>query len=203
MKLWKWYKCLHGDAYEASSNLDIQDRYPLYAFTNNKKYRNGFRSMRKPENFIEIQSEVTKEEYVNFCNSRNKQMLNMYSYTHFPKGKIYGKEKEVKILSTGDEYDTTAACLEDVFNTDSMQGLMKYDFNPFILKDKYINLLHKMQYIDLWKMYTHEKINHKILEELGYDSDYSYPDLRYNEFMGFIGLYGDTFIGGTRGDIEE
>lgn len=53
MKIWKWYKNLTTEEFEASSDLSIEDKYPLYAFTTNKEHRDLWRKMRKKESFIE------------------------------------------------------------------------------------------------------------------------------------------------------
>ena len=195
MKIWKWYKNLTDEQFESSGNLDLEDKYPLYAFTNKKKFAKKFREMRRMKKFIELCTDIEKEDFIELCNKRNRQMLKMYKYSYFPKDK-YGKVEDVKILSTGDEKDTTSAALDDVFDADSGQGIMRYNFNPFILKMEYINALNVLELISLWKIYTTTPVDERIANELGFDLDYSYPQLIYDELVGFISIYGDTFKDG-------
>ena len=77
MKIWKWYKNLSDEQFIASKNLSIEDKYPLYAFTNKKKYAKQFKKMRRMERFIEVHDNLTRAEYTEFCNNKNKQMLKM------------------------------------------------------------------------------------------------------------------------------
>lgn len=198
MKIWKWYKNLSDEEFIASKNLSIEDKYPLYAFTNKKKYAKQFKKMRRMERFIEVHDNLTRAEYTEFCNNKNKQMLKMYPYTYFDKKK-YGIPLEIKILTTGDEKDTTGAALDDIFDSDSMQGMMVYEFNPFVLNIEYLNALNKLEFINLWKMYTAQHIDYRVAEELGFQLDYSYPEITYDEVVGFITIYGDTFKDGQEG----
>lgn len=202
MKVWKFYKNLTEEEYEAvqGTDLSLEDKYPLYAFTNKKEYRDMFKSMRKKSRFIEMEAEMTKEEWIDFANNNRINMLDMYSFKEYKK-KRKGREpqfKDVQVLSTWAEKETTNACLESLCTPDiSNGGSMQYPINILVFKDEYIKALMVLGYIDYWKMYYESDVPEeellKDLASIGIDIDYSAPNVIYNEFTGFLNLYGDTF----------
>lgn len=195
MKIWKWYKNLTDEQYDSSSNLALEDKYPLYAFTNNKKYKELFREMRKKEAFIEMKDYMTDEEYVKFANKYRGLLLDMHPFS-----RIIGRNgrepkfQDVPILTTWDEKDMTEAAIQSFSDSGSGMGVQEYPFSPIIFREKYFNALHILQYVDHWKLFTTNDISsyeEQMMQKLGVDIDYSYPDLRFDEFKVFINLYSD------------
>lgn len=197
MKIWKWYKNLTTEEFEASADLSVEDKYPLYAFTTDKKFRDLWREMRKKESFIEKKSSISQEDYVKFTNNHRRQLLGMYNYT-----KLIGYTKsrepetaEVSILTTWDEKENTEAILESMSDRNSGTCIQDYPFCPLIISDKYFFALYNLQYVAFWKMYSQEiitPIQEQLMERLGADLDYSYPEVGYDEFSAFISLYSST-----------
>lgn len=197
MKVWKWYKNLTKEQYEASQNLKIEDRYPLYAFTNDKKIRDLFRKMRNKERYIELKSKMTEEEYVNFVNNHRGCLLEYHKYS-----KIVGYEKDstdplmedIRLLTTWDEKEYVQSSIESFSDTGSGLCIQTYPFPPFVFNDKYFKALHKLQYVDYWKLYTPATLDsddEATLKALGADIDYSYPTVIFDEFAIFVNLFGD------------
>lgn len=193
MKVWKWYRNLTDKEFEESNDLELEDKYPLYAFTANEKHRDEFRLTRKKSRFIEVCTRMTHKEFVEFANSNQAKMLRKYKYPHYPKDKRYGKEIIVKVLSTGNEQDAVSSAMESMMDGDSRQANMSFPFNPFIFADEYIKALKVIQYTEFWKMYNHDLNASDTVRSYGEDFDYSYPSVIYDEFMGFIDLFGEYF----------
>ena len=196
LKIYKYYKKLSDDIMKASMDLSLEDKYPLYAFTNDKKVREEFKNTRDMNNFIEIVTKVTKEEYKEFGNANSGALLNYYKYESH---KGYNDEKNVRmndiqVLSTWNEKEAVNACLDN--NVSSINENVAYDILfPFMFKMEYIKALGKLMYLDIWKYYgSIEKFKEFLTEEeLEYVDDYSYPDIKFDELNTFIMLYGNTF----------
>lgn len=201
MKVWKYYKIPSEEALNASEDLDITDKYPLYAFTSSKTERDVFRLTRKGNLFMEIMTRMTKEEYVEWANNHSNQMLREYQYTDY----IDTKDETTKenhglmsverlVLTTWNEKDYVESAVDQMFEfTNNPNDI--FSVNPFIMTDEIIKALSKLSYLQLWKLYTPLKISDEIeekLDELDSD-DYSSPPTEYNEFAIYITLFGDTF----------
>lgn len=201
MYIHKFYK-KPSDDYNLD-DINIEDRYPLYAFTDDKKMCNKFMKERNMDLFIYIKSEATKELYVNFANKYSGSKLDEYEYYYKDPRYISKKEKRsadewlvAKIVSTW----TERAMISDIteIGLSEGEGGMDYRGNPFILKKKYFNALRKLQYVDLWKVYTNMKEDAiYTVNRLGLDEetelDYSTPDISYDELELFLFQYGWMF----------
>lgn len=201
MKIWKWYQKITKEQRENCGNLPIEDMYPLYAFTTDKEHRDLWRETRRKECFIEIESKISKEDYVEFANKHRGNLLDLYSYSRFDGYKSDSTEVsmgKVKILSTWNEREYTDAMLETCMDHGS--GMCTVEFNtipPIILKDKYFKALYDLQYVSFWRLYnsaasfysaTDDYVD-DVLESMGIEVDYATPDFENDEFAAFIFLF--------------
>ena len=205
MKLYRFYKNLTDEEFEFTRNsrlnISIEDKYPLYAFTNNKKYRNLFKLMRNEKLFIEMKDEVTKEEYIEFLNKHVYSELKILPYRKFTGRRTNNNEPiftDVNILSNRNELNTIEEISENTLLLDtSSGGILNLDFNLLTYKRKIISSLDTLGFLDLWKFYVeseHKKFN--LFSELNNDEvefDYNMPDFEYDYFNLFLNVYGDTF----------
>lgn len=196
MKIWKWYKNLTNEEFEASHDIALEDKYPLYAFTTNKKHRDLWREMRKKEAFIEMKSDITKEEYVEFANKNRMQLLEFIKYKKFVRYNSTRQPEliEVELLTTGFERDTATSMYEQMFDQNTGGAMLDFSFPPMILADKYFKALYSLQYFSHWKVYSNIEsapTEEDIIERMGIELDYSYPEVDADEFSIFVALYSD------------
>lgn len=199
MKIWKWYKNLTTEQREESKDLAIEDRYPLYAFTTNKKYRDLWRKMRKKECFIEKESKVTEEEYVRFANKHNGALLEMHKYQKFDGYDEFEREPHfstVEVLSTWSEKENVEASLEQFSDGSSGRRMQTYPNPPMMFADEYFKALYDLQYVTLWRLYNDgaqfgaiDDFLEEMLEKMGVEIDYAAPEYDYDSLNAFISLY--------------
>lgn len=190
MKLYKFYKIPNDEALENSDDLEIQYKYPLYAFTNDKKLYDRFKSERCMDNFYIRKSNITDTEYTEFANTYNGSILKDYKYTH---NTLRGYES-INIVSTWYEKEAVSSFAENCYTDDAN---MDYNFNMFILTSKYFNLLKSLEFLNFWALYGHpmNKFMGQITEEeFEYYINGSYPEVTYDEFNIFIYIFGELFF---------
>ena len=200
MKIWKWYKKPTLAQIQESDHLHISDKYPLYAFTNNKKYRDLWRLTRKKECFIEKESKISKEDYINFTNQHNSELLDIYKYKKFDGYNNHTREpsfSDVEILTTWMEKEYTESMLESFSDSTSGYACQTYPNPPMIFIDKYFKALYDLQYVTLWRFFNEnssyfgstDDYLDDMLERMGIEIDYAVPEYEHDEFAAFIKLH--------------
>lgn len=167
--------------------LSLEDKYSLYAFTTSKKIRNEFIATRNMDRFIEMKSNIDKDDYTDFANRNLLRMLKRISLTSSSqKSKV--DPCEIPVLSTQYEKDIIEDSIEHVFETE-------VDFSnifPYVFKDKYLRALSDIGYLFLWKLYASyyfEKCMTKDqLDELDEPPE---GDFIYDELAFFVMFYSD------------
>lgn len=198
MKLFKFYKNPSDEILENAQDLSIQDKYPLYAFTNDKKLAKEFSETRDMKKFIKRVSHIEKSEYVDFTNQNRGQLLEKYSYSRF-KGYTSDASEvmtdKVELLTTWQERELTAASVDD--GIADLTDFISYNFFPFIFERKYVKALDKLQFITHWKYLGYpEKYKDFIsIDEVETFMDFSSPNISVDEFSVYILLFGDTYKG--------
>ena len=196
MKLYKFYKKPDNEHIIYDDIFSVKDKYPLYAFTNNKEFCQIFINQRNMEKFIMITSKVTKEEFVDYANTNRACMLDMNEYMHLGeyvnKKRIRTNSKKVRILSTWQEKEMCEQGLEDSAIT--LSEYVEYVAIPYLFKKKYIDALSLIEYTSFWKLVGNSETVMDILNDgEESDMDYSAPNVLYDEFKIFIKLHGYTF----------
>lgn len=198
MKLYKFYKRISDEARaNCTSNESIEDMYPLEAFTNDKSLRNRFKEERDMSQYIEIKTEVTKDEYVAFANNDTGKKLDIYTYEHKRKYASYDDDTDgcvcdnMEILSTWFEREVVES-YEDALCDESLFTLF-----PLVFKPKYIKALSKLEYMSFWALISDKNryisvLTPDELEELD-EMVYSIGDTQFDRFAIFIELFGDKF----------
>jgi hypothetical protein len=204
--VYRFYKKPSDEAYEASKDdedLSLEDKYPLYAFTNDKEIRDEFISVRNRERFIEIKSKMERSEYRDFANSNNHQLLKKYKFSHLKEYKDHGgpEIEDIEIVSTWSEKEFIEAFADAGLANDNegitseTSGDEKYRFFPFMLKEKYVEALSTIEYLNHWKLYGKPEYYYELLTDNEQElMDYSYPSTSYDELNLFILLFGDTML---------
>lgn len=196
MKLYKFYKNPSDDVLENARDLSIQDKYPLYAFTNDKKLAKKFMQTRNMKKFIKRVSDIDKNEYVEFANNNRGQMLETYAYDRFVSYTSDPSERrmeKIQILTTWEEREMTSVSADDGVN--DLTEYVNYNFLPFIFQKKYLNALDTLEFITHWKyLGVPEKYSEFITpDENEKYMDFSSPNISVDEFALYILLYGDTY----------
>lgn len=196
MKIWKYYRKLSSELKEASKNLSVQDKYPLYAIALDKKTRNQFRKERDMGQFIEIKDEVEKEEFMPRINRDYRgQVLTPITYTTYGRDDCGNRvQAGVVVISNENEREIVELAMEGIADPATGQNIVEWTFNPFVFNDKYLYYLDKLQFLKLWSIYAptgQSDVSPELSEKYGIDG-YDAPDISYDEFETFISLYGDT-----------
>lgn len=202
MKVYKFYSKPTNSELMYSNDLELVDKYPLYAFTKDKRLRDIFKETRNMKRFIEVTSKMSDEDYLNYANTNGGQLLSEYEYEHnlgYNSGKMgtladcYTME-DVKVVSTWMERESVQSARDEGIS--DLSDYISYRFFPFILEKKYIEALRTLEFISYWKLMNPvvEDYLDVIREEddVG-DFDYSAPSVQFDELNMFIALYGYTF----------
>lgn len=172
-------------------DLNINELYPLYAITDDKKLRNRFKEERKEEMFIEKKSKMTKEEYTKFVNKNAGSVLSLYEYKHGVKGKCVN----IEVLSTWFEREVVDDQSELIVTQwlEACKG--RIHAIPYIFKDEYQQALRDLMYIQFFRLAGgFDKIREYLTDEEMEECDtYDMDRFELDEFNLFIELYGDTF----------
>lgn len=190
--VYRFYTKPTDEALQNNDDLAIEDKYPLYAFTNKKSLYKAFKETRDIKNsFILIKSEMTDEEYVEFANTSNGNMLSTYSFIHFP-ARYEDEPIDVKIVCTWNEKEFVQAFLDDGMS--EINEDISYDTFPFIFQNKYIKTLSMLQYIGFWKMHGRPQVFREFIRDDEYEQymDCSYPSVSFDELNVFIYLFKNT-----------
>lgn len=194
MKLYKFYQVHSKEELRSIQDLSLEDKYILYAFTNDKKIRKVFKETRNMKKFLEIVTPITKEEWEEFANQERGKLLDIYMYKYLPdKVKpdmmIDDAIIEMPIVSTYFEREFIDEIPDGI--VDSPKSPM-YRICPLFLRDKYIRALKILGYIDYWAVYGDSKPYEELLSEFGIDGDFdSLVRLMPNQVNLFIKLYMD------------
>ena len=188
MKVYKFYKKLTDAQLEGSANLSMSDKYPLYAFTNNKKYRKIFKEMRG-DKFIEIVDKLDKEDYNRFMNNNRNCLLEELSYdTLYERRGCHVVISSCTVLSTMHERDIVEDIEQGLFDIWN-PGIL---FNPYVFNDKYLKILNKLEYVSSWKTMGNITDIEKEICNIDLDS-FDYPSYTADQFAIFVQNFEDTF----------
>ena len=184
MKLYKFYYkadisgiCVNIDNNKSKSTDDyIKHKYPLYAFTNNKKIFKEFKLERNMDSFIIIKSDIDDEDYEEYAKANRDALL------------------DIVILKTLDDnnkicdLEFAITSYEQIVIDDlSIEYLMPDEFVPYLIFNKEIvKALKTLEYPFFESAY-----GGMVLEE-DYD-DYNQPEIATNEFEILYSQFSGTF----------
>lgn len=205
MKLYCFYKYnrdMSKEQYRSKieDGLTKEDIYPIYALTNKKKFMKRFMKERNMDKFVLFIKEDDEEDIKLFMNQRRSKVLSEYKYRYIS---YNDEEKQVEILSTYEEYNTTLMLAEN--GTMSLDELFKFEFsNPYLFQDKYLDALKLLDYDTVFKFQFTKDMNidhvnicgHNVLYRDVVPEDEGFPDtpnMLLDEFGIFIHSFGDLF----------
>lgn len=188
MKVYKFFKIPdENDDRDAT----LEQKYPLYAITNNKEMADRFKHDRNMKKFIyKKHKHVTKEEYAEMCNEDRGSVLELYEATTIFKNQHTRKNAiKKKILMTFYERQMLEE-IDSYLDDESFWRSMPY---PLIFKKKYVNMLEVFQYMTYYKLMTVEYLPYRWAEKLSNeDDDYSAPSIIFDDVAKFISIIVDT-----------
>ena len=194
MKLYKYYKIPPSDEDNYSKSMHIMDRYPLYAFTNDKKLANRFEKERKKEMFIRtVDKGLSREEYSNFAidhRGSDLKLQKMVTVRH--KNTNRQTVTNIRMVLTQNEYICCNEPLMLITDESWWDEITHCALaNPYVFKPEIREALRILQYNVSFKLFNQDiNIMDFIDEE---DDDYEAPNFIIDEVAVFIKLYGDTF----------
>jgi len=172
--------------HEDSIMHGIDKDYSLYAFTNNKEYRDIFKEIRDMTKFKTKTVELTNAQYEDFSNRNSYYELSVGTFTTKCVDE-YGVISMVKvgILSTSEEKEIIffnyAERIEDQFNEESGYEFYRMIYNEIFSKELLV-ILREYFYSDFLVDEIYRPIED--INPEGYDFD---------EFSIYIRLFGNTF----------
>ena len=190
MKLYKFFKIPEENE---KDNVDIEQKYVLYAITNDKDMADRFKKDRNMKKFIfKCHTDITREEYQDICNSSETrsavleyhELVTIFDDKHTKKNSV-----SAKVLMTNWEYQFVKDM--DVVH-EEMWEYMPY---PMIFKKKYNRSLEILEYISYYKLFAINRIPFELLVKINEDSDdddYSAPGIIHDEVAVFIQCIKDT-----------
>ena len=183
MKVYKFFKIPDDDD---SREYELEDKYVLYAITNNKKYAERFKEDRNMKRFIyKVYDDVSKEEYADICNNDNNRgaVLEVHKLTTIFNNHTRANRVEKEVLMTNWEkqiVNEPSTLLDD----ERAWQMMPF---PLIFKSKYRKMLEVLQYITFYKLMTADFISPNLMEKISeIDDDYSAPSIEFDEVAIFI-----------------
>lgn len=154
------------------------NNYPVYAFTDSKELANDFMKTRNMKKFKLVKSKLSKEEYTEYYNQNRTSALDVYKYLTIL-GDNGDDWKEIKMTTTWMEREVVSDK-----SRDSVMNELDGSANPELLKDKYITVLSKLQYMQLWA------INQSYYEG---DFEDSIPEILVDQLSLLLYINKDTF----------
>ena len=182
MKLYRFYykadmKDISHDIKDAGDKEEyLKNKYPLYAFTTDKKTYKEFKKDRNMDNFIITKTNIDKEDYVDYATTYRDQLLDIYVVT--TRGKD-GYPTEIEIPVTSYEH-----LVIDDFNYDYFIGEESVGVPYEIYNDKIVKALSILQYPFFYSM-VHEVDD--------YDDSYDQPPIASDEVEILISQFYGTF----------
>lgn len=181
-----------------NDKVHVEDKYVLYAITNDKNIAKEFRNTRNMKRLYECSSKVSKEEYRIFANRNRSTVLDYYELITVV-NKYDKKQKTVKvnILMTMAEYQFVMDAVED---TDIIFG--EADFcapymrvaNPAFFNRKILRMMDYLAYKQLYYMYRSGTYNDEIDYDGGDDPDYDLPIMTIDEVEVFLTQFSEFLI---------
>ena len=151
MKLWRFFRV--PENLWQYRNLRPQDKFPLYAITNKKKYAEAFQKGRSKKFYICQSSSVGKHEGMEYM---NKNRSNVLSYHELETSDENHESRVVKVLMTEGEHDIieemsdSASIFKDVFWS-----------SPDIFKKDIFHFLTDISYSNYYKLITGNLISYE------------------------------------------
>jgi hypothetical protein len=192
MKLFKFYKIPSEDV--DTNGMHITDKYPLYAFTNDKNLAKKFEKERRKDLFIKIVDKgLSREEYAQFAiNNRGSDLKIQKLVTSSNKNTNKQVIKKIPILLTQNEYvscnEPMLLIMDESWWIDVTECVLA---NPYVFNNEIREALRILQYNVSFKVNNQDIRLMDIIDEE--DDDYSAPEIEIDEVEIFIKLYGDTF----------
>ena len=190
MKVYKFFKIPNDND---DRDMYLEDKYVLYAITNNKEYAKRFKEDRNMDKFIyQVNKGVTKEEYAQMCNENRGSVLMIHSVdTVMDKPRVRKNIVEKKVLITYWEKQL----IEEPMLPFENEEFWRHMPPPHIFKDKYVKALKKIEYITYYKLMNAPYMSHNMANKLSEtDDDYSGPSIIYDELSVLIHTIEDTLL---------
>ena len=200
MRIHKFYRKSKYPNDEIKKKKSIEERYVLYAITNQDELAKRFKKERNMKEFVYICDKgMDKEEYAAIANSERGSVLDLYELNTVTKGAPVSENASlVEVLMTYTEHQIISDYQLEIDDEELWLHCM---MNPFVLTRKYIDALNILQYIPYYKIMvgleTREEGEPKMKRELQlmldeiYADDYDAPTLFIDQLAAFVCVFHD------------
>lgn len=134
------------DGLSARLYTNLDEKYPVYAFTSEKKLAMQFMEERDQSNFIYIKVDKDDDDAESWCAYHNVHQLGRYNLETFINKNLDSQDvRYVQVLATGGEIDYLMESI-DTFNV--IHRFCDY-ISPDVFTDKIYNVLKYFGYVDM------------------------------------------------------
>ena len=185
MRVYEFFK--KPNPQEDASRLSIEEKYVLYAITNNTEYAQIFQETRNMKKFIlHTHKNIDKEEYAELCNQHRGAVLELYENILTCVDPIRVGKNMIccNVLMTYFEHQIIVDAVTEMDNEDIWATMP----NPAIFSNKIVKALNDLLYISYYKLYAGTFLDEAELEKLNQisDDDYSMPNVTADELHVFM-----------------
>ena len=158
-------------------SLSVEDKYPLFAITNDKKIKKEFESCYNMKQFKRMVTELTEDEYVDFAMRNRGKVLEMYEFTGV--NNHWKKNQETFTITLPITF-VIKQHIEDMAYPGTNQDLWIDDYenyiNPTELNEEYTKPLLTLGYFAAYDNYFGG------IDRYGWDLISSFPMFEFNSF---------------------
>ena len=184
MKVWRFYKKpTKGD--EIPEGISEEDKFPLYAITNDKKLAKEFMRTRNMDIFmVKKNTEVSKSEYADLANKYRSAVL-IKKDLLTSKDKYTDKQEvyEIPVVMTVFEKITVE---EPVLPIDDEQTWMTLMPSPYIFNNKILKALKLLDYEQKYRIFKLD------FSHVSGDEAYETPSYYVDTVEFFVETFGET-----------
>ena len=175
-----------GDDYSSIYNR-MKNSYLLSAYTDDRQIANQFEAERDMDKYQVWIDEIPEEEFEEYQLSHSEFRLGYVPYNR------HEDEEEVLILSTDGEKLVTEESTYNIY--ENIYG-KEYTYNIFLLKDKYVEYLWKINYLDILKIIGNPELAIASADKKWKDlmtEDYDTSVFEVNEFVMYSKMFSSCY----------
>lgn len=181
MRVWKFFK-KPKEGEEIPDSVKLEDKYPLYAMTNDEQLAEDFKRIHNMHRFVvRVMKGVSREEYKRYGNTFRSTILKYAKLMTQDEG----RRTYIEVPMTEMEDTNIQEPYIESFNDENFWDLIP--INPGLFGKKYIQALKTIQFL---KMYS-------VTQGIPLDDDeddYSVPEIIVDELHLYFDIYADILL---------
>lgn len=181
MKLYRYFRV--GDKDDV--DINVHERYTLYAVTTNKEEAKLFEKSRKKGLFLKKVSKLNKKTCIEYLNKHRDSMLSWNQLKTVKTDDEKIRHVVVSVLMTEFEYDAIAMN-EDSFSP--VFDLYTYTVDPYMFKQKFQDMLFVTGYTGTWMIH---EIDNLRCDDLGHMTLDALDNIEIDQLVLYLNMIKD------------